>query len=286
MPPIARLLCTAAFATAVLTCGLPASLCASEVETARMTWPEIRDAVAAGKTTVLIPAGGTEQNGPHMVTGKHNVIVAETARRIAERLGDSLVAPVMAYVPEGDIAKREGHMAYPGSISVPADVYIRVLEAAADSFHSHGFKTIVFLGDSGPNQEPQRTAALALSQRWAGEGVRVINADAYYGANGQAEFLKTDGETDATIGLHAGIRDTSELMAVDPGGVRLDRRAADKDGVSGDPARATAERGAKLIALKVDAAVQEIRAARELAPAPAVPQGQSLYDALWRWFFG
>ncbi len=269
---------------------------AAEVETARMTWTEIRDAVAAGKTTIIIPTGGTEQNGPHMITGKHNLIVAETARRIAAKLGDALVAPVLAYTPEGGIAAREGHMAFPGTISIPPETFAKVLESAAASFAAHGFKSIVFLGDSGPNQAPQQSVAVELSARWGGDGVRVINAGSYYGANGQVDALKAEGETDASIGLHAGIRDTSELMAVDASGVRPDRRAADKDGVSGDPARATAERGEKLLALKVAAAVKDIQSART-APAGSVSapagdpsatpqQGGSIFDSLWRMIFG
>lgn len=67
----------------------------------RMTWDEVRDAIAAGKTTIIIPTGGTEQNGPHMALGKHNVRVTANANTIARRLGNALVAPVMAYVPEG-----------------------------------------------------------------------------------------------------------------------------------------------------------------------------------------
>ncbi len=239
---------------------------ADEIELERMTWPEVADALKGGATSVIIPTGGTEQNGPHMVLGKHNFIVAETARRIARKLGGTLVAPVLAYVPEGDIAKREGHMAYPGTISIPPAVFSAVLESAAASLRAHGFKTIILLGDSGPNQEPQRRLAEKLNAAWAAEGVRVIQAGSYYSANGGAEWLKAQGETDKTIGTHAAIRDTSELMAVFPGGVRIDRRAADKDGVAGDPTRASAERGEKLIELKVDAAVREIAAAREAVP--------------------
>jgi creatinine amidohydrolase len=257
---------------------------AGEVETERMTWVEIRDAVAAGKTTLIIPTGGTEQNGPHMVTGKHNFIVREAARRIAGELGDALVAPVMAYVPEGDIAKREGHMAYPGSISLPPDVYARVLEAAATSFAIHGCKLIVFLGDSGPNQAPQQAVAADLSRRWAADGVRVINADTYYGANGGADMLKAEGETDAAIGTHAAIRDTSELMAVFPDGVHLEKALADKDGVAGDPTRATALRGVKLLDLKILAALDDIKAARSAPLSSTAPE--SLFARLWRWAFG
>lgn len=259
----------------------------AEVETERMTWTEIRDALAAGKTTIIVPTGGTEQNGAHMVTGKHNFIVRETARRTAEALGSALVAPVLAYVPEGDIAKREGHMQYPGTISVPPETFQRVLEATAKSFAVHGFKVIVFLGDSGPNQEPQQALAADLSKRWAADGVRVVNATAYYAANGGADWLRMEGETDATLGTHAGIADTSELLAVYPEGVRVDLRAADTDGVSGDPARATAERGEKLLSLKVAAAVRDIKAAGEGGTGAALElKSESYFQSLLRWFFG
>ena len=65
-----------------------------------LTWVEVRDAIAAGKTTVIIPTGGTEQNGPIMVIGKHNYLVKYKAGKIAEMLGNAIVAPVMAYVPK------------------------------------------------------------------------------------------------------------------------------------------------------------------------------------------
>lgn len=254
---------TALAALALLAAGV-APLSAAEVEIERLTWIEVRDRIAAGATTVIIPTGGTEQNGAHMVTGKHNFIVAETARRIAAKLGDALVAPVLAYVPEGDIETKSGHMAYPGTISLPPRVFGEVLEAAAKGFKAHGFKTIVFLGDSGGNQAPQTEVAERLSKAWGQDGVRVLNAADYYGRNSGDELLRAEGETAAAIGTHAGIRDTSELMAVWPAGVRLDRAAPDAQGATGDARRATAARGEKLIAAKVDAAVAEIRRQRPL----------------------
>ena len=263
---------------------------AGEIETGRMTWTEIRDAVAAGKTTILIPTGGTEQNGPHMITGKHNLIGAETARRIAAKLGDALVAPMLPYVPEGDIVRREGHMAYAGTVSLTPETFSAVLTEIAESFRAHGFKTIVFIGEHGASIAPQAAVAARLSEAWAAEGIRVINAANYYGGNGQAAWLKAQGESEAAIGLHATIQDTSELLAVDPAGVRMDKRAADKDGVKGDPAKATAEIGQKMLDLKVEAAVVEIEAARKApiaagaAPDPAESRG--FFSRFWHWIFG
>ena len=86
-----------------------------------LTWTEVRDKLAAGVTTVIIPTGGTEQNGPHMVLGKHNYLVRHKAGEAARRLGDALVAPVMAYVPEGNVDPPSGHMRFPGTITTPPE---------------------------------------------------------------------------------------------------------------------------------------------------------------------
>jgi creatinine amidohydrolase len=110
-----------------------------------LTWTEVRDAIKAGKTTIIFPTGGTEQNGPHMVLGKHNFIVKHTAEQIARRLGNALVAPVLAYVPEGNIDPPTGHMQYPGTITLPDEFFIKVAEYAARSFRVNGFKDIVLM---------------------------------------------------------------------------------------------------------------------------------------------
>ena len=239
-----------------------------------MTWVELRELVEHGKDLAIVPTGGVEQNGPHLVLGKHNYIVRYTAGRIAEALGNAVVAPVIAHVPEGDIERREGHMAFAGTISLPETVFAAVLEHTARSLRAHGFKTIVFLGDSGGNQATQAAVAERLNAEWADSGARAIHVSDYYDpdANGQIAWLRDRGETVAAIGSHAGIRDTSELMAVFPEGVRAERRArnggllyTEPTGVIGDPTRATAERGEQLLRLKIDAALRQIRAALGVA---------------------
>lgn len=229
-----------------------------------LTWVEVRALVEAGKTTAIVPTGGVEQNGPHAVLGKHNYIVRHTAGRIAEALGNALVAPVVAFVPEGDIERQGGHMSFAGTISVPDDVFADILEYTARSLRAHGFTTILFVGDSGGNQAAQAAVAEDLDDEWQASGVRVIHVGDYYGANGQVEWLLAQGESKDAIGTHAGIRDTSELMAVFPEGVRRDRLARNgglsvqPTGVVGDPTRASVERGQTLLELKVDAAIRQI----------------------------
>jgi creatinine amidohydrolase/Fe(II)-dependent formamide hydrolase-like protein len=231
-----------------------------------LTWPEIKARMEAGSTTIIVPTGGTEQNGPHMVLGKHNVVIRYTADAIARRLGKTLVAPVLAYVPEGSWDPPEGHMRFPGSISLPNSVYEGVLESTARSFAAEGFKTVLFLGDSGPNQRPQDVVAKKLDAELKSRGVRVLQIGDYYAHNGQAEWLESQGFTEEEIGVHAALTDTAQLMAIDPDGVRTGLLASSagnpdgsKNGVIGDPAKATAAIGKQLLALKIEAAVREIR---------------------------
>jgi creatinine amidohydrolase/Fe(II)-dependent formamide hydrolase-like protein len=217
---------------------------------------------------VIVPSGGIEQNGPHMILGKHDHIVSFAAERIASELGRTLVAPVVSYVPEGRYAPAEGNMRFPGTIGLPDEVYAGVLEGIAKSLKLAGFKTICLIADHGGSARPQAEVAQQLTREWASEGVRVISVDDYYGAAGEAQnkLLIAQGETLKSIGQHAGITDTSELMAAHPQGVDLSRLAgftlpSEPTGADGDARRATAERGRALIALKVEAAVRQIRAA-------------------------
>ena len=231
------------------------------VELKDMTWVEVRSAVDAGYTTVIVPTGGIEQNGPHMILGKHDYIVAEAAQRIAKDLGRTLVAPVVSYVPEGDYDPPTGHMRFPGTLGVPEPVFAGVLEGIARSLKAGRFKTIVFIGDHGQSQVAQRAVAERLTAEWAKDGVRVIQIDAYYDDTAQIARLVAEGRTIEQVGQHASIIDTSELMAVEPEGVDLSRtRAALEDtGVAGDPATASPELGARLLAMRIAAAVSEIR---------------------------
>ena len=130
-----------------------------------LTWTELRDEIATGKTTIIVPIGGTEQSGPAMALGKHNRRVKLLSERIADSLGNAIVAPVIAYVPEGNLSPPSGHMRFPGTISVPEAAFEQILEYAARSFKLHGFKDIVFLGDHGGYQANERNVANTEARR-------------------------------------------------------------------------------------------------------------------------
>src|ERR1700730_7520335 len=180
-----------------------------------LTWTEVRDAVRAGKTTVIVPSGGTEQNGPHMALGKHNARVKVLSRPIARPLGDALVAPVIAYVPEGAIAPPSGHMRFAGTITTPEDAYEKVVESAARSFKAHGFRHVVLLGDHGSTQAGQKAVAARLNREWAATPVRVLAIEEYYRASEVevAQLYRSRGYRDAELGRHAALTDTALTLA-------------------------------------------------------------------------
>jgi creatinine amidohydrolase len=234
-----------------------------------LTWTELRTAIATGKTTIIVPIGGTEQSGPHLALGKHNARVRILAERIARALGNAVVAPVIAYVPEGDLHPPSGHMRFPGTITVSEDVFQRVLESAAQSFKLHGFRDIAFLGDHGSTQTAQKTVAARLNREWQAAAIRAHAVPEYYRAStlGFRDLLKTRGYRVDDLGNHGGLLDTSLTLALAPGLVRsyaprdADRIPGIGTGIDGDPGRASAELGRLGVDLVVARTVEAIKAA-------------------------
>ena len=240
---------------------------AATVQMEALTWTELRDRIAGGTTTVLVPIGGTEQNGPHMVLGKHNVRVRILAERIAHGLGQTVVAPVMAYVPEGRVDPPTAHMRYAGTLTISDAAFEAVLESTARSLRQHGFRDVVFLGDHGGYQKNMEQVAARLNREWAARpGCRVHALAEYYRVvqDEYVQALKARGFAAAEIGSHAGLADTALALAVDPALVRSDvvaarAPAATGDGVAGDPRRATAELGQIGVQKIVEVSIKAIR---------------------------
>jgi len=241
--------------------ALPAGLAANDLEA--MTSVELRERIAHGATTIIVPIGGTEQNGAHMLLGKHNVRAHLLAGRIADALGNAIVAPTVAYVPEGSIHPPAAHMKYSGTISVPDAVFEGLLESTARSFKQHGFRDVVFLGDHGGYQSDLTQVADRLNREWAKDPACRAHAPLDYYRVTQTAYLaalKAHGVSEAELGSHAGLADTALALAVDPALVRTDKLAGPYPaGVTGNPKRATAELGELGTRLVVETTVAAIR---------------------------
>src|SRR6202044_1238023 len=125
-----------------------------------------------------------------------------------------------------------------------------ILESAARSFKQHGFKDIVFLGDHGGYQANEKNVANKLNREWASSNVRAHAVPQYYEVAqiNFARILNDQGFTLSEIGTHAGLSDTSLMLALDPSLVREDglssgSKFGSADGVYGDPSKASARLG-------------------------------------------
>ncbi|HIK97716.1 MAG TPA: hypothetical protein EYG10_06380, partial [Gammaproteobacteria bacterium] len=239
--------------------------------TDELTWMEIRDLIASGYTQVIVPTGGIEQNGPFLSTGKHNVILEATCPAIAKKLGNTLCAPIIKFVPEGSIEPPSGAMRFPGSISLRAETYRMLLDDIASSLKQTGFKNIIFIGDSGGNQTGMEIVAKKLNQRWSGSGVLAHYIPDYYNPGwGETERFTEEvlGVTETSNdGHHDDIWVTTMMMVTDPEQVRFHQRVdaglASINGVEITPIDKTIELGRKMLEFRAEFTATAIRKAMQ-----------------------
>ena len=233
-----------------------------------MTWMEIRDAMKAGKDTVIVATGGLEQNGPYLVSAKHNIVLRATTEALARRLGNALVSSIIQFVPEGDIDPPSGHMKYPGSISLTAATFEALLTDVASSLKANGFKSIVFIGDSGGNQAGMKKVAESLTAKWstAGAGTRIYFVPEYYQYPALQEWIETGlGIKQVDEGLHDDYAIASMMALVDPASIRLEQRAAKgKDTINGvklSPLATTQANARKIVDRRVEQTIAALKKA-------------------------
>jgi hypothetical protein len=229
---------------------------------------EMRDAIKAGKTTILIGTGGIEQNGPYVAGGKHNYVLQTVLPYIARSIGNTLIAPIVKFVPEGAIdPKPAGHMRYPGTISLEAATFEALLTDICRSYKAHGFRDIILLGDSGGNQPGMEKVAKALNLKWKASPTRVHYLKDYYAKDPWSyEFLKAQGivQVDKTPpkgesptrpahtrnGIHDDVYYEAQIAVQDPKLIRADERIKaglmSIHGVNMAPISKTVELGKKL----------------------------------------
>jgi creatinine amidohydrolase len=257
-----NLLKIVAICGALMSASLPA-LAQKSVYLEELTTAEVAAMVKnspAIPSVVIIPVGGTEQNGPHMAIGKHNVRVKVLAGRIAQQLTSAnlptIVAPVVSYVPEGSINPPTEHMKWPGTVSISEDTFKSMLLSAARSFKQHGFTDIVLIGDHGGYQSALAAVEATFNKDAKSDGkskAKVHFIADYYQATASTQSsyiaaLRAKGLSDYEIGTHAGSADTSLQLAIDPSTVKPEKFAESAKlgrpgGTLGDPRAASAVLG-------------------------------------------
>ncbi len=190
-----------------------------------MTWMDVRDAMKAGKTTVIITTGGIEPNGPWIALGKHNWVLHTNCDAIARKMGNALCAPTVKFVPEGNAEPPSGHMTTPGTITMREGTFRAILTDLIVSLKAHGFTQMFLIGDSGGNQSGQRAVADSLNKLWGGAPL-VAHIQEYYDYAAVSAHMKEKGllEEGKSDGLHDDVVISLNIFADDPKAIRLDER--------------------------------------------------------------
>ena len=250
------------------------------VEFEMMTWPEVKAAIAAGKTTALVYTGGTEQRGPQNVNGGHTLMGREIVKTIALRLGNAIAMPVLPYTPNNASAD------LPGTIGLTPDLLSAILERVSEQAIATGFKNVIVMGDHGGGQpDAYATVAKKLDDNYAPKGIHVYFCDEVY-KKAQDDFDEWLVKNGYPRSSHAGIPDTSTMIylggdkgwvrkeliptaegdPVPPPGARGRGQAADpnapprkNNGITGDARRSTAALGKRAFDIKIDYAVKQIQ---------------------------
>ncbi len=248
-----------------------AAAASQSVEFEKMTWPEVKAAIAAGKTTALFYTGGTEQRGPQNANGGHNLMAQATVKMIAEKLGNAIAMPVLPYTPNNASAD------LPGTIGLTPELLGAVLERLSEQAIQTGFKNVVIMGDHGGGQpKVYQEVAAKLEAKYAPQGVHVFYCDDVYIKAG-ADFDRILAERGYPPTSHGGITDTSLMMYLDKNNEYVRRELVPvtngdpvpkegqkpvltlKNGIIGDPRRSTVELGKEELEHKVGFAVRQIQ---------------------------
>ncbi len=256
----------------------------NKIDLEMMTWPELKAAIAAGKTTALVYNGGTETRGPQNVNGGHTFMAHATVLAIAEKLGNAIAAPVMPYSPNNANAD------LPGTIGLTPELFAAVNERIAEQLIVDGFKNVVLMGDHGGGQAQLGEVAKKLDAKYSGKGIRVVWCDEVY-AKAQGDFDKWLAEHNYPVSSHAGIPDTSEMLYLGgdkgwvrkeliatavgdpvrkPGEVRDPNVKRINNGITGDARPSTPALGKQAFDIKVEYAVRQIH---QLLPETAKTTG-------------
>jgi creatinine amidohydrolase len=229
----------------------------------QLTWIAVKEEIQNGRDTVVVPLGSTEQHGRHMPLGTDAVLGDEFGWGLAVRMG-AFLAPTVRF------GCSEHHLAFPGTISLSAETFQRLVIDVVASLSGHGFRRIVLLPTHGGNFKPLAEAVKKIEPV---EGVRVVAFTDLDGLVRAAfESSKKFGVEPAQSGAHSGEWETSLMLFLRSEQVKMEHAAEgfagelseimskvfdgiqslDENGVLGDPRPATAEAGKKYFEEMVD----------------------------------
>ncbi|HEX4934968.1 MAG TPA: creatininase family protein [Gemmatimonadaceae bacterium] len=229
-----------------------------------LSWTDVRDLLDQGTRTVVVMTASMEQHGPHLPTMTDTAIGYAVGDRVAELLGDAILAPVIRP------GCSDHHLAFPGSLSIPEPLFIETVVHYVRSLAPHGFTRFILLSAHGGNFSPLEKAATQLAAEYEGSGVQIV---AFAGRQALMDTMavmldaaRRHGVTQDVDAVHAELTETAVMLArhgalVKPGPWEAGAmghidtnalflrgfKAVSPNGIIGDPRGATAAMGEAVV---------------------------------------
>jgi creatinine amidohydrolase len=257
-----------------------------------MTWPAVEQALAEGKTTVLLACGAVEQHGPHLPTGTDTYLGTAIAERAARLAGNVLVAPTLRP------GLSDHHMSFPGSLTLRPETFVALLTDYCTSLAQHGFRRIVIFPSHGGNMDVMKAHVPWLARGLADRCEVVLSMRLGDDLRAIGDFLSQHGVTIGRAGVHAGYSETAMMLAHLPHLVHMEAaepgltddefyapdqvlrsqlssflygiRSQSANGVLGDPTGAQAEIGEELLQMAANSLLRDVTAPPAAAPGRQV----------------
>lgn len=242
-----------------------------------LSWTEIVALPDRANTVIVLPAGSTEQHGPHLPCAVDTIIAAGVVGHALARLPPEVPAYALAPITYG---KSDEHLHFPGTVTLEGPTLLETVTQIGESVYRMGFRKLLIVNGHGGQPQVMEMAARELRLRHG--DYTVVPHFTWRVPHGANSFLS---ERERRLAMHAGHAETAILLALAPDTVHMERavscyppefpsrilspdgrpaaawtaRDFGESGVIGDPLPATAEQGEVILQTLAESWAQGIR---------------------------
>ena len=183
-----------------------------------LTWTQIADLPDKANTVIVLPAGSTEQHGPHLPCAVDTIIAAGVMGHALARLPASVPAYALAPITYG---KSDEHLHFPGTVTLDGTTLLETVTQIGESVYRRGFRKLLIVNGHGGQPQVMEMAARELRLR---HGDYVVLPHFTWRVPHVAGQFMTDREK--RLSMHAGHAETAILMALAPHTVHMEHAVA------------------------------------------------------------
>ena len=192
--------------------------CPPERYLSYLTWTQVSQLPDKANTVIVLPAGSTEQHGPHLPCAVDTIIAAGVVGHALARLPAEVPAYALAPITYG---KSDEHLHFPGTVTLEGTTLLETITQIGESVYRMGFRKLLIVNGHGGQPQVMEMAARELRLRHG--DYTVLPHFTWRVPNAAGQFM-TDREK--RLSMHAGHAETAILMALAPHTVHMEHAVA------------------------------------------------------------